>query len=114
MRFLLLFLSPLLLLATSDFITPLEYATQLYKNPRGIGCDRCHGKKGEGKLIAKYKHKGVKKSFSGPRIDEMPYKDFFKALNDRKRGMPRYYLTQKEIKALYLYIHQDDKKKSKK
>ena len=27
----------------------------LYKNPRGVGCDKCHGEKGEGSLIVKYK-----------------------------------------------------------
>jgi len=32
----------------------MEYASSLYKNPRGIGCQKCHGLKGEGKLIAKY------------------------------------------------------------
>lgn len=100
--------------ATSDFITPIEYASQLYKNPRGIGCNLCHGKNGEGKLIANYIHKGVKKSFRGPKITDVSYKDFYDALNKRKRGMPRYFLTNKEVEALYLYVHRNDKKESKK
>ena len=32
----------------SDFITKNEYAKMLYQNPRGIGCDKCHGSGGEG------------------------------------------------------------------
>lgn len=34
------------------------------------------------------------------------------ALNTRKSGMPRYFLTNKEIEALYLFVHRNDKKKS--
>lgn len=110
MKIILFLIIPLLLLATSSFITPLEYASQLYKNPRGIGCQFCHGNKGKGKLIANYVYKNKKKSFSGPEIDKINFGKFYKALNRRKNGMPRYYLTQKEIEALYLYLHQNSKK----
>ena len=103
-------LLPMFLFASSSFITPLEYASQLYKNPRGIGCQFCHGNNGEGKLIANYMHKNKKKSFRGPEIDKMNFGEFYKALNSRKNGMPRYYLTQKEIEALYLYLHYKDTK----
>ena len=97
-----------MLLATSSFITPLEYASQLYKNPRGIGCQFCHGNHGEGKLIANYIHKGKKRSFRGPTINALDFDTFYQALNRRKNGMPRYYLTHKEVEALYLFLHQDD------
>jgi len=50
-------LFPLFLYGESSFITRMEYSSLLYKNPRGIGCNKCHGLKGEGKLIAKYKEK---------------------------------------------------------
>ncbi|MFK5938369.1 MAG: cytochrome c [Sulfurimonas sp.] len=110
MKFTLFLIFPLFLFATSSFITPLEYASQLYKNPRGIGCQFCHGDKGEGKLIANYVHKNKKKSFRGPEINQMNFGEFYKALNRRKNGMPRYYLTQKEIEALYLYLHYSDQK----
>jgi hypothetical protein len=103
---------PLLLLASSSFISEREYAAQLYKNPRGIGCQFCHGENGEGKLIAEYIHKKKQKSFRGPPIDEIASKEFYKALNKGQDGMPRYYLTQKEMEALYFYIHKDDKKES--
>jgi mono/diheme cytochrome c family protein len=113
MKYILLLLVPYYLFAASSFITQREYASQLYKNPRGIACGRCHGDLGEGKLIANYVHKKQKKSFVGPRINNVKYSEFYRALNTRKKGMPRYYLTPKEIEALYFYLHQNDKKKAK-
>jgi mono/diheme cytochrome c family protein len=98
------------LFATSSFITQSEYAQQLYKNPRGIACGLCHGKNGEGKVIANYIHKKKKKSFVGPRINNIKYTEFYKALTTRKKGMPRYYLTPKEIETLYFYLHKNDAK----
>jgi mono/diheme cytochrome c family protein len=109
MKYILFFLT-LPLFATSSFITPLEYASQLYKNPRGVGCQKCHGSNGNGMVIARYKHKNKEKSFIGPNIKKLDYEAFAKALNKRKKGMPRYYLTRGEIKALYLYLHRTDKK----
>jgi len=101
----------LVLSAETSFITPEEYAQQLYNNPRGISCALCHGKNGEGKLIANYVHKNEDKSFSAPAINNLEYSDFSRGLNRRKRGMPRYYLTQDEIKALYFYMkNRRDKK----
>jgi mono/diheme cytochrome c family protein len=96
-------------MAKTTFITPMEYASQLYKNPRGIGCQNCHGLNGEGKVVAKYMHKNIKKVFKGPAINDIEYKTFYEKLNKRNKGMPRYFLTTKEIKALYMYLHKDDK-----
>ena len=104
MKFILLVIFPFFLMADTSFITPKEYAVQLYKNPRGIGCFHCHGENGEGKVIARYKHKGKDRSYVGPAIDEMDFKTFYKALSIRKKGMPRYFLTKKEVKALFLYV----------
>ena len=103
-------LFPFLLLAETSFITPLEYAAQLYKNPRGIGCQHCHGEKGEGKLIAKYIHKDEERTFSAPAINKLDFKTFHKELSRRKNGMPRYFLTLKEIEALYLYVNEEKRK----
>ena len=113
MKYILFLTLPLLLAAASSFITPIEYASQLYKNPRGIGCHHCHGEKGGGKLIANYMHKKEKKSFSGPAINKMSFAAFHKAINDRKRGMPRYFLTKKEVQALYLYLQEKNKTEKK-
>jgi len=113
MKYILFLITPLFLYATSSFITPTEYAAQLYKNPRGIGCQLCHGSRGEGRLIANYTHKKKQKSFRGPAIKSLNFQEFSKALNERKRGMPRYFLTNDEIEALYLHLHKDDHKEKK-
>jgi hypothetical protein len=112
MKFLLLFIFPIFLFGATSFITPLEYASQLYKNPRGIGCNHCHGEIGEGKLIATYIDKKKKKSFNGPAINSLDFDTFYNVLNKRKDGMPRYFLTKKEIQALYFYL-QENKKPNK-
>jgi len=91
--------------AEVSFITESEYASQLYHSPRGIGCYKCHGEKGEGRLIATYKDKGEKKEFRPPAINNLDYRAFQEAMKGRQKGMPRYYLTQEEIKALYTYLH---------
>ena len=109
MKYILLIFLSVYLIAETTFITPIEYASQLYKNPRGIGCQHCHGDNGEGRLVATYIHKKEKKEFRGPSINGMDFKEFHKALNKRKRGMPRYFLTKKEVQALYLYLHQEKK-----
>ena len=121
-----LFFFPLLLFGEASFITQMEYASLLYKNPRGIGCDRCHGLKGEGKLIAKYKitkklKEGEKivtvkipKEFRAPAINHLTYQRFHDALGEKLKGMPKYYLTEGEIKALYFYLQKiniDEKKR---
>ncbi|MDQ1264262.1 MAG: hypothetical protein QG559_1263 [Campylobacterota bacterium] len=113
MKYLLFFLLPLFLSAESSFITPMEYATSLYKNPRGIGCQKCHGESGEGKLVAKYIHKKEEKVFGGAKINEMDFTDFYRALNKRIDGMPRYFLTDKEIQSLYFYLQEKKKEENK-
>jgi len=112
MKIIMFLLTPLVLFCSASFITPLEYASQLYKNPRGIGCGACHGAKGEGKIIAKYTHKNKQRIFSAPAINKIQFQEFYKALSQRKKGMPRYFLTDGEIKALYLYL-QNVKKETK-
>lgn len=110
MQRLLFMLVPLFLYGAGDFITQREYASQLFKNPRGIGCQHCHAQGGEGKLIANYTHKKKQMSFRGPAIDTLEYKVFYRALKGRINGMPRYFLTDEEIRALYFHVHKDDKK----
>jgi hypothetical protein len=101
MKYLFYLTLPCLLLAETSFITPREYSSQLYKNPRGIGCQYCHGEKGEGRLVANYIHNKEKKSFRGPAINKIEWSVFYFAMNKSIKGMPRYYLTQKEIEALF-------------
>lgn len=104
MRFYILFLVLSLSLQAEDFITKMEYAKMLYSNPRGIGCNLCHGKKGEGGVIAKYKTKGVLKELKAPAITNIDKEKFAKALSKSDSVMPKYYLTKNEIDMLYFYV----------
>jgi len=88
-----------------SFITEQEYGQHLYKNPRGIGCDKCHGKQGEGMVIAKYKDKNEKKELRTLEINSIGFEKFKDALIQRRGVMPKYFLTSEEIKALYGYLH---------
>ncbi len=97
----LLFLSSVF---AEDFITKMEYAKMLYANPRGIGCNKCHGKKGEGLVIAHYKVKGKPKILEAPAITSLSRKQFFDALNTTHKVMPTYFLTNKEIDILYFFV----------
>lgn len=100
------------LYGSGSFITKEEYAKGLYHNPRGIGCHLCHGEAGEGKLIARYKHKGESKVFAGKAINKTSFKDFYDKVNGRIVGMPRYYLTDTEIQNLYYYLHREEFKRA--
>ena len=112
MRYILFLLIPIYLFAKTSFITQMEYSSSLYKNPRGIGCHLCHGDIGQGHLVASYVDKKVKKEFRGPAINNIDFSKFYRALNVRKRGMPRYFLTDREVKALYFYLQEKQKKSS--
>jgi len=92
-----------------SFITEKEYAQHLYKNPRGIGCDKCHGKKGEGMIISKYKHNDEELVLRTNEINSLDYEAFAAALEEKRSIMPKYFLTSKEIQALYNYLHNKGK-----
>ena len=91
-------------LHAEDFITKMEYAKMLYSNPRGIGCNLCHGTRGEGSVIAKYKRKGKKMELIAPAIDSLSKKRFVKGLEISDSIMPKYFLTKNEIEMLYFYV----------
>jgi len=95
--------------STDSFITEKEYAQHLYENPRGIGCNKCHGKRGEGMVISTYKHKGEKRVLRTQEINTLDYNSFALALQSKKSVMPKYFLTAKEVKALYDYLHTQTK-----
>lgn len=92
----------------TSFITKEEYAASLYHNPRGIGCQMCHGERGEGKRIASYKDKGEKKVFEGKPINKITFEQFYSRIHSKIVGMPRYYLTDVEIQTLYYYLHREE------
>lgn len=95
-----------------SFITKEEYASGLYHNPRGVGCQLCHGENGEGKLIARYRDKGENKNFETKSIKKLSFRDFYDKVNSRIIGMPRYYLTDTEIQTLYYYLHREEFKRA--
>jgi hypothetical protein len=95
---------------TNSFITEQEYGRMLYFNPRGIGCHLCHGKNGEGKFIASYKDKNNDKlktySISTPPITNLGFVYFKEYVNHIKTKsiMPKYFLTDDELKSIYIYL----------
>lgn len=91
-----------------SFITKYEYGEMLYENPRGIGCNKCHGEKGEGKLIATYKDsKGHEKQLYGPKISNVTWEQFKETLSKKENKslvMPTYFLTNEELVSIHYYI----------
>jgi hypothetical protein len=100
----LLFILLPIVLFSQDFITKMEYANMLYHNARGIGCHKCHGEKGEGKILARYKHRGKKMVLDAPSINDISKEQFFRAFKVKHRVMPTYFLTDNEIETLYYYV----------
>ncbi len=104
-----------------SFLSIVEYGRMLYKNPRGISCRQCHGVAGRGgQKIAKYydKHKNPK-LLRGVDIRNYSFEDLNASLNNeykennrtkRHKIMPMYYLTDEEVKAIYTYIQETNKK----
>ncbi len=104
MKLLWCIVSALGVLADDSFITQYEYGQMLYDNPRGIGCVHCHGKHGEGALIATYKEDGKKRLLEGPDIRKITISRLKASLVARHDVMPTYFLTDEEIKALHYYL----------
>lgn len=97
---------------SEDFITQTEYAKMLYSNPRGIGCNNCHGPKGEGGELATYSVKGEKKSLMAPPINRLTLAKFRRGIMRQSPVMPSYFLTDEEIESLYNYVHVKDQNSS--
>ena len=89
---------------TESFITDYEYGEMLYDNPRGISCSECHGKIGEGKTIVQYQDIHGKQAIKGSDIRKNTLKEMIKAVNSYHKVMPRYYLTNEEVKTIYDYL----------
>ncbi len=111
----------------NSFITKFEYGKMLYNNPRGIGCNSCHGDNAQGKKIVDFKHVYKKVSYNcsliAPNIKNIDYKTFSEKVNQKKNSsqkfepnqvcekllhygniMPTYFLVEQEIEAIYYYI----------
>jgi len=97
-------LLPLMLWGQEDFISHYEYGEMLYANPRGVSCSQCHGKSGEGQTIVEFRDIHGKQALKGSDIRKDALGDMIKALNSYHKIMPRYYLTDEEVKAIYDYL----------
>jgi hypothetical protein len=101
------------------FITTYEYGQMLYNNPRGIGCNKCHGEDAKGMFLSRYTTKKDKEVVvSAPDITNVSFEVFLKKLSTQniKRSliMPTYFLTNNELKSLYMYITSKNKKEENK
>ncbi len=78
----------------------------LYKNPRGIGCDKCHGKYGEGMELGSYQKNNKTTKIIAPKISKSSLADIKNSVKQsRKRSvMPEYFLTDSELEALIYYL----------
>jgi hypothetical protein len=104
MRRLWILLLPLMLWGQEDFISHYEYGEMLYENPRGVCCAQCHGKSGEGQTIVEFRDIHGKHALRGSDIRKDSLEDMIKAVNSYHKVMPRYYLTDEEVKAIYDYL----------
>jgi mono/diheme cytochrome c family protein len=103
MKRLLIFL-PLLLWSQEDFISHYEYGEMLYANPRGVSCSQCHGENGEGKIIVEYRDIHGKQALKGTDIRQESLSRMINSVNTYHKVMPRYYLTNEEVQAIYDYL----------
>ncbi len=94
----------------ADFITKDEYARMLYQNPRGIGCDKCHGKHGEGMVLSSFIKDGQIVELRAPKINNIPIKRFYNSFEKKSNLMPVYFLTDKEKAYLYYYLTKTNEK----
>lgn len=80
----------------------------LYQNPRGIGCNKCHGDDAKGSFIALYKdHKDNIHKVTAPDITNISKEKFYEVLQSTKSNsliMPTYFLTNDELDSIYFFI----------
>ncbi len=92
-------------MSANDFITVEEYGKMLYENPRSVGCNKCHGRRGEGKFIASYTNKKNEiVKFTAPPLRSLDYKRFRSGLKNHSPLVPKYFLTEDEAIAIYQFL----------
>jgi mono/diheme cytochrome c family protein len=95
---------------SEDFISEFEYGQMLYQNPRGVSCVPCHGDHGEGSIIARYEEAGRVVELRGPDIRRADEAALKRAIRKGPGVMPRYFLTDEEIRALRAYIREAERR----
>ena len=112
----------------NSFITKYEYGKMLYNNPRGIGCNSCHGNDARGRKMVDFKQQLKDKKIYNcsliiPDIKSIDYQTFSIKVNSKKNPnvkfekeqvcekliyyanvMPTYFLVEEEIESIYYYI----------
>ena len=92
-------------ICAEDFITDFEYGQMLYRDPRGASCAACHGETGSGKLIGEYPDKtGRIVTLLGPDIRHATLKQIRDSVTKGSGVMPRYFLTEQEVKTIHAYL----------
>jgi len=109
MKQLLWMVFPLLLWGEEGFISHYEYGQMLYNNPRGVSCAQCHGASGEGKVIVRYQENSGERVLKGADIRQKTLEEMIVSVNSYHKVMPRYYLTDDEVKAIYDYLQKKNK-----
>ncbi|MEY3001642.1 MAG: hypothetical protein RLZZ428_17 [Pseudomonadota bacterium] len=99
---------PFFVSAGEDFISHYEYGEMLYANPRGVSCSQCHGQNGEGQVIVTYMN--GKETLRGSDIRRNTLQEMIISVNKEHKVMPRYYLTDSEIEAIYDYLRKKNKR----
>ena len=96
-----------------DFITDFEYGQMLYRDPRGASCAACHGETGSGEVIGEYTDKqGRTILLSGPDIRQASLDKIRKSVHKGSGVMPRYFLTEEEIRTIHAYLQQVNRHKA--
>jgi mono/diheme cytochrome c family protein len=95
---------------SEDFITEFEYGQMLYQDPRGASCAACHGETGAGELISEYvDRQGRYVALSGPDIRRATLDQIRRSVRKGAGVMPRYFLTEKEIRTIHAYLQRVNK-----
>ena len=72
----------------NSFITKFEYGKMLFNNPRGIGCNSCHGDNAKGQKLMDFKQEHDKKIYNcslyAPNIKDIEYETFSAKINTKK------------------------------
>jgi len=95
--------------ADEDFISHYEYGEMLYNNPRGVSCSQCHGASGEGTTIVEFRDIHGKQAIKGSDIRKESLQAMINSVNNYHKIMPRYYLTNEEVKAIYDYLQEKNR-----
>jgi len=94
-----------------DFINKYEYGEMLYKNPRGVSCEGCHGVFGEGKKMGSVIKNKKELNITAPDIRKVSVEQIKKSMNAKKSVMPSYFLTDLEVDAIVYYLHKANERK---